>query len=411
MKHWILYFAVLLIFASGVQPSLGQETEPEEPEIVLPSVILEIEDLSVEKVRAGLPESEELPTPWREHPLPEPGELEIEETSLGIVMPDEGSSPPTGKKDFVAEATVGAGIPNHFFSSISLHKYGELPEGTLLFRHEMLDGFSDKPPGSGYNFREDTLKGMLRFALGEFEIKTKAEFSDFERGLQGYGNFYSKLNRSLKGAVTANYSISERLLLKGNIDGWVSSQLLTGTPSGSQTREIVLSPQIRGELLMENWYLGLTPRLSYRNVPDRTHLLVTRVGVAGDFGVNLGEKYRLDGGVGWFYSEPTNHLVPFHLAITATPFFPRYRFNIDLEAAEQQGKYGGGLLSSLLVGEHDTVQAPVIDLYGFYRPIDFVKLSLEVSDLLLPIIGASRYSWYPYIEQGFGIIMKAQINF
>ena len=533
MKHWTYFFAVLLIFALGVQLSLGQEMEPEEPEIVLPSVVLEIEDLSVEKVRSGLPESEELPTPWREHPLPEPGELEIEETALGIVMPDEGSSPPTGKKDFVAEATVGAGIPNHFFSSISLHKYGELPEGTLLFRHEMLDGFSDKPPGSGYNFREDTLKGMLRFALGEFEIKTKAEFSDFERGLQGYGNFYSKLNRSLKGAVTANYSISERLLLKGNIDGWVSSQLLTGTPSGSQTREIVLSPQIWGELLMENWYLGLTPRLSYRNVPDRTHLLVTRVGVNGDFGVNLGEKYRLDGGVGWFYSEPTNHLVPFHLAITATPsdlfslqakagyrieeynlidifynyrfssvpitlednhgwffdfgsrlffsdrwlfsadlsfmdesgmltfsetmdpasglftpiqtealslgvnlgarwnvtkvftaqfgaasefldnpaFFPRYRFNIDLEAAEQQGKYGGGLLSSLLVGEHDTVQAPVIDLYGFYRPIDFVKLSLEVSDLLLPIIGASRYSWYPYIEQGFGIIMKAQINF
>ena len=319
MKRLTLYLSLLfslMLLASNLR---AQEMEPEEPEIVLPSVVLEIEDLSVEKVRSVLPQSEELPSLWREHPLPEPGELEIEEASLDIAMPDEGSASPGGSRDFVAEATVGTGIPNVFYSSISLHKYGELPEGKLFFRHEMSDGFSENPPGAGYNLREDTLNGMLRFALGEFEIKTRAEFTDFERGLQGQTDFYSKLNRSIKGDFAANYRISEQFLLNGSIEGWASSQLLTGTPSGGQTQEFFISPRIRGELLMENWYLGITPKMSYRNVSDRSDLVVTRVDISGDFGVALGEKYRIDGGVGWFYSKPTEHLVPFHLALTATP--------------------------------------------------------------------------------------------
>jgi hypothetical protein len=533
MGRWILFAALLCMLTLYANSAPAQEMEPEEPEIVLPSIVLEIEDLSVEKVRSGLPESEELPTPWREHPLPEPGELEIEESSLEILAPDEGSPAYAERTDFVAETIIGTGVPNHFFSSISLHKYGELPEGNLFFQHEVADGFSDNPQGSGFNSREDTLEGMVKFALGDFDIKTSAEFSDFERGLQGQGTYYSKLNRSVSGAVTAQYGISEQFLLKGNFDGWVASQLLTGTPSGEQTQELLISPRIRGELLMENWYIGLTPRLSYRNVPDNPDLQVTRVGVNADFGITLGEKYRIDGGVGWFYSRWTDHLVPFHLAITLTPselfslqakggykiveynlidifdqyiysavpallidnhgwffdlgsrlflsdrwmfsadlsfmdengmltvdqttdptsglftpnqvealrlgvtvgarwnitrgitadfgaasqfldnpaFFPQHKISADLEGTEQSGRYGGGILSSLFLGEHRSIQAPVIDLYGFYRPADFVKLSIEISDLLLPIVRTSRYSWYPYIEKGFGITLKAQINF
>jgi hypothetical protein len=533
MKRWILYLSVLCILALGVYHAPAQEMEPEEPEIVLPSVVLEIEDLSVERVTSGLPESEDLPTPWREHPLPVPEELEIEESSLEIIAPDEGAPASTGRKDFVAEAIIGTGTSNHFFSSISLHKYGELPEGRLFFQHEMFDGFSDKPPGSGYSEREDTLRGMVRFALGDVELKTSGEFEDFERGLQGFGSYYSKLNRSVRGTVSGQYDIGDRFLLKGTIDGWIASQLLTGTPPGTQTQELLLTPLIRGELLMEKWYIGLTPRLSYRTVPGNPDLQTTRVGVNGDFGIDLGEKYRIDGGIGWFYSKPTDHLVPFHLAFTFTPselftlqakggykiieynlidifqqysysavptllfdshgwfadfgmrfffterwmfsadvsfmkesdmitvtetpdpasglftpmqaealrlgvtlgarwnitkvitaqfgaasqfldnpeFFPRQKISADLEGIEPSGRYGGGLFSSLLIGEHQWVQSPVIDIYGFYRPVEFIKLSIEISDLLLPIVSTPRYSWYPYIEKGFGITLKAQINF
>jgi hypothetical protein len=534
MKRLFLYSTVLfgLLFLPQYLV-LAQRMEPEEPEIVLPRVVLEIEDLSVEKVRTGLPKSEELPTPWREHPLPEPGELSIAEASFEVQTPDNGSKKPPARKDFVAEAIVGTGTPNHFFSRISLYKYGEPPEGSLFFQHEMFDGFSENPPGSGYNFRDDTLKGMIRFNVGDVEMRTTGSFSDTERGLQGKGTYYSKLNRKVKGTVTARYEISEQFHIAGELDGWGASQLLVGTPSGNRASELVLSPQIRGELLLENVYLALTPRVSYRNVASNPALSVTRVEVSGDFGITLGEKYRLDGGIGWFYSDPTYHLLPFHLAFTLTPselftlqlkggyrideynladiyeqyrysavgqslidshgwffdvgsrfalsdrwmlsadvsfmsqsgmltawgtpdpvtglfqtrqvealrlgvdlsarwtitssisarfaieseildnpeFFPRHRFSADIEHSERSGRYGGGLLSSLFIGEHEWVQSPVIDLYGFYRPIEYVRFSLELNDLLLPIAGTPRYGWYPYIERGFGVTLKAQINF
>ncbi len=534
MKRLFLYSTLFFLFF--MLPSYflsAQQMEPEEPEIVLPRVVLEIEDLSVEMVRTGLPKSEELPIPWREHPLPELGELSIAEASFAVETPEEGAGKMQGRKDFVAEAIVGTGTPNHFFSRISLYKYGSPPEGSLFFQHEMFDGFSENPPGSGYNFRDDTLKGMIRFDIGDVKMRTTGSFSDTERGLQGKGTYYSKLNRKVKGTVTARYEISEQFHITGELDGWGASQLLVGTPSGDRTSELVLSPQIRGELLGENFYLALTPRVSWRNVPTNPGLSVTRVGVGGDFGITFGEKYRLDGGIGWFYSDPTYHLLPFHLAFTLTPselftlqlkggyrieeynladiyeryrysavgpvlsdnhgwffdigsrftlsdkwmlssdvsfmdrsgmltaegtpdpvtglfttrqvealgldvdlgarwiitsgisarfgieseildipaFFPRHRFSVDLEGTERTGRYGGGLLSSLFIGEHEWVQAPVIDLYGFYRPIDFVRFSVELSDVLLPIAGTPRYGWYPYIEKGFGITLKVQINF
>ncbi|MBN2324340.1 MAG: hypothetical protein JXQ30_11445 [Spirochaetes bacterium] len=534
MKRLLPYSAVLMGLLLLLPRLLtAQQMEPEEPEIVLPRVVLEIEDLSVETVRTGLPKSEELPSPWREHPLPEPGELRITEASFAVQAPDDGAGKPSGRKDFVAEAIVGTGTPNHFFSRISLYKYGGLPEGSLFFQHEMFDGFSENPPGSGYNYRDDTLKGTVRFGIGDVEMRTTGSFSDTERGLQGQGNYYSKLNRKVKGTVAARYEISEQFHLSGELDGWGASQLLVGTPSGERTSELVLSPQVKGELLLENVYLALTPRVSYRNVASNPALSVTRVGVKGDIGITIGEKYRLDGGIGWFYSDPTYHLLPFHLAFTLTQselftlqlkggyeideydlayifeqyrysavgqalcdshgwffdagsrftlserwtlsadvsfkdqsgmitaegtpdpvtglfptrqkkalrlgvdvgarwtitssisarfgikseildnpeFFPRHKISADIEHSERSGRYGAGLLSSLFIGENEWVQSPVIDLYGFYRPIDYVRFSLELSDLLLPIAGIPRYSWYPYIERGFGVTLKAQINF
>jgi hypothetical protein len=533
MKGWIAIFNTFILFIIFTCPVFAQDMEPEEPEIILPRVVLEIEDLSVEKIHTGLPEEPEQPLQLREYPLPELGELEIEESSFKISAPEEGKPAlEEGKKDLIADVTLGAGIPNHFIGNISLYKFGELPEGKLLFNHEMLDGIGNNPPGSGYHMREESLEGMVRFDIGKAQIKTDGDFIDLERGLQGNGSFFSTINRSLTGDISLQYGISDRFILRSRVDGSVYSQLLTGT-SSRQINELSFSPEVTGELQMDNWHLGITPKLSYRNVLEKDGLLATRFQLRGDFGIDISERYRLDAQASWFYSDASGHLFPFYLGLTATPtdlfmfrvnagykllqynlkdvfsayqfasvpdtlldnhgwFFdlmsrlfitdkwmlnaelsfmdnsgmltvgesidpvtglfnpyqvkalslnaslgahwnitegitarfdaaaelldrpklhPQYRFGARLDATQPAGKYGGGVSSALLLGEHDYVQAPLVDLYGFYRPADFIKLQLEINDLLLPIINMQRYSFYPYIDEGFRITVKTQFNF
>ena len=64
--------------ASGAGPSVA----PGEPEIVLPQQILQIEDLSVEKVEAQLPPGDELLPPERKIPVLDEGDLAISEPAL-----------------------------------------------------------------------------------------------------------------------------------------------------------------------------------------------------------------------------------------------------------------------------------------------------------------------------------------
>jgi len=119
MKRTIVLFTAfsfITFFLFSVIHPVAQEMEPSEPEIVLPSVVLEIEDLSVENVRAKLPENELVP-PEIEVPLPEAEELQIEEPPSSFQLPKMGPAPVSGKKggSFIAE-----GARFHCFSLIKL---------------------------------------------------------------------------------------------------------------------------------------------------------------------------------------------------------------------------------------------------------------------------------------------------
>ncbi len=539
MTKRVTLISILLFFMLKVWCPFGQDMEPQEPDIILPMVVMEIEDLSVEDITAELPESPELLTPERGYPLPEAGDLEVEETPFDISVPEEGVSAAyiTRRKDLIAEAVLGTGNLNHFFGNVSLFKFGEPPEGKIFFEHEMLDGFSSKPPGSGYNIREDSLEGMVRFNLSELNFQIDGEFHDLERGLQGNGDFYSKINRFVTGDAEVKYELSDQFTIKGALNTSVASQLIT--ESGNQasvpegTTEFILSPTVTGELQLERVYLGFSPRLSYRSVSGNPDLSLTRIQAAGKVGIDLSDIFRVDGNISWYWSDNTDHLFPFHLALSVTPsdsftiqakagyrlieynligvfndyyladapdtlednhgwffdlgsrwilsdywilnaevslmdnsgmltpgeqidgttglfplyqeesvtlstdigarwnilkglslrfglsselldrprFFPQYRFSIELDALEQSGKYGGGLTSIFLTGEHEYIQAPLIEVNGFYRIADSIRLSLEIKDLLAPVLDRPRYSWYPYIEKGFSITLKTYINF
>ena len=89
----MLLSAVILMIFSRHFSGFSQDIEPSEPSIVLPAVVLEIEDLSIESITAVLPEDEEILPPEIEFPLPEVGELEVEEPHMDFTMPQRGEIP------------------------------------------------------------------------------------------------------------------------------------------------------------------------------------------------------------------------------------------------------------------------------------------------------------------------------
>jgi len=317
----------MLLFLFGVL-SLGfaQEIEPEEPEIVLPSIILEIEDLSTEQVTAALPEEEELAIPEPQFPLPAAGEIEVGEPEIDFLLPQTGAPAFQVKegKYLTAEAVLGAGSVNEFYSRISLYFLGDRPEGKLLYEHETLDGFSSKPAGSGYNFREDRLESALSFDLGRVNFSPEGTYSDQERGLQGQGSYFSKINRVLDVTLGTLLPLSDWFSLRGSLQTSSARQLLTAeTVNAVEAKEYYVSSSLAGEFSFKKVSFGIEPGFSYRSVPDSSDLTLSRGYVRGFLGFDVSERYRLDGSLGWFWSEPTGTLVPFDLMLNAflTDFF------------------------------------------------------------------------------------------
>jgi hypothetical protein len=141
--------------------------EPGEPEILLPKTVLEIEDLSVEKVEAKLPPEEELLPPERKLPVLSVGEMVIGEPAMPLapgVLTEAAQAP---RDRFLStEILLGAGMQNRILGTISLKTMGGDPRFSILFNHETVDGFSGHDPGQAFNLRDDTLSGTLKVRLG-----------------------------------------------------------------------------------------------------------------------------------------------------------------------------------------------------------------------------------------------------
>ncbi|MFW6138170.1 MAG: hypothetical protein ACOC7U_03255 [Spirochaetota bacterium] len=321
----------------------SQSMTPGEPDIVLPSVVLELEDLSVGEITAKKLEPAELPPPRLETPpLPQPDDLEIETPFSELIAPHTEAMgiSQDQERTLMAEGVLGTGTLNHFTSSISLYQFGKQPEGKLLFSHEMVDGLSGNPPGSGYNIREDILNGSLKFEKDKVELDTGGSFSDIETGLQGKGSFYSKINRSIEGSAEMQYQPFSRLFLQGDLRAYSWTQMLTRSEDTTQTNrkgnELYLSSSLEGKFVFEKGYLGLSPAYTYRTVIDRPGLELNRVRVDGLLGFDIAQIYTVDTRVGWFWSETTGGLVPFKVSFQATP---RELFSVTAEAGYRVNQY------------------------------------------------------------------------
>jgi hypothetical protein len=312
-------FTLFLGFVSMAVPrALPQELEPGEPEIVLPSVLLELEDLSVESVTAVIPEEEEnLPSELR-FPLPDAGTITVQEPEIELQIPRSGvSREENGKgRDFTAEAELGAGTLNHFISRVSLYSLGQKPEGRILFQHETLDGLSSNPPGRGFNRRSDRLEGGLKVGEKKARFEAEGAFVEQERGLQENGGFFSKIDRFVGMKGGAEFSFGAHFRMKASIGGASTTRLLTGGGPGSEEiTEYMLEPALSFEYLFKRGALGVSPRASYRGVPERDLLSAARAEARVYARFDVNDVTRFDGGVGWHYGETTGNRVPFDIGL------------------------------------------------------------------------------------------------
>ncbi len=330
MRRLILAAALMSAAGSAAFPA-GPAVGPGEPEILLPKVILEIEDLSVEKLDAQLPPEEELLPARREIPLPAEGELPVGEASLPMPGVGSESQTPAGSgRPIAAEAVLGAGMQSSILGSLSLKTLGKDPRLSFQFSHESLDGFFANPPhpaGSGFGKRNDDLSGELSSRLGPVEADVRGSFSEAETGLQGQTEgksptYITGLLRDANGSADFSFSPIEWLTLRGAVGGGYLSDTLTG-PAPAPASEYRIDPLLAATARFESVRFGLTAEYSYRSaqIDSLPAQDIHRVRTGLSLGVDLPASLLLEGSAALFWSTASASLLPFpfELALSGTP--------------------------------------------------------------------------------------------
>ncbi len=312
----LLSLSVLVLGAQENDPSV----EPEEPDIVLPEVILRIQDFSVEEVEAGLPGEEGLLAPQRSIPLPEAEELDIEEPELPFSV-SEGRDllPAGGGSSLSAQVILGAGTLSHLYSQIALNRIGEEPRFKLKFLHETLDGLAGEDPGSGYDIREDRLEGGIKTHLGRLSLETNGVLDDREQGLQNNSISYSsRVLRRGVAELNLGLPVGERFTLSAGLDSSFATQLLTA-PSPEEATELLAGPLFKAELLYSSLRLGFQGRYTYRNLRGEGETL-HRLGAGLLFAADFLSDYHFEAEAGWYWNSDLGNFFPFSLTLSGTPF-------------------------------------------------------------------------------------------
>jgi hypothetical protein len=310
--------------ASTQQPTdANPAAAPGEPEIVMPQVILQIEDLSVEKVEAQLPPEEDLLPPERTIPVMNEGDLAVGEPQIPASAVDtEAGARQQADRFLTSEVQLGAGSQNMITGSMSLKTLGQDPRFSLQFNHETLDGFAGHDPGSGFNLRDDGLNGGLKFRLGAMDTDITGSFSENENGLQSNPAgvpYNTALARSL--AANASFSASplEWLALNAAVGAGYDSLTLEGSTPLPVTG-LHVAPTLSAEARFGVVKIGLDTSYWYRSETMSSTDQLNRFQVGSTFHIDLPATFILEGSAAWFWNSAGLSLFPFTLSATGTPF-------------------------------------------------------------------------------------------
>lgn len=364
----LLAILIAALSAGPLAAQAAQAPEPEEPDIVLPEVILRIEDFSVESVESTLPSEEGALPPARELPLPDRGELAIAEPQLPLqVVEPAAPAPQASAQALSALVELGAGSMNHVVSQVSLSRQGPDPRFRLRFLHEGLDGLAGEPPGSGFNLRQDSLEGALKLHLGGLRLDTRGELGEEERGLQRQPSspppFMSRMFRRGGASAELAWPIGDHWTLAGAVDSSFAARLLTGTAPQGLT-EVLAAPRLSVELRYPKVWLSLAGSYTYRDFLEDGPATVNRTGLEARFGVDPLSGLHLEASGGWLWSSLLGNLFPFSLSLSAVP---SPVFSLNLEGGYRVEQLDArDLLAGFPWGE---LPAAILDDQGWYTDL------------------------------------------
>ncbi len=322
---WIALLVLLAPLTAGAQSSSQsgvQAAAPGEPQIVMPQVILQVEDLSVEKVVAQLPPADTLLPPDRPVPVLSEGDLAVGDPVIPAASaPSDQTVVPEGKL-LSSDITLGAGMQNRILGSLSLKTLGPDPRFAIRFDHETVDGLAGHPPGSGFNTRSDLLDGSLKFGLLGMDTSLGGTYAESENGLQGLSPYGARLVRSISGNADFSGAPLSWLSLDASAAASTDSLTLELPASGQpfQRSDLRVSPAVSAQARFGVVTLGLKSLYSYRTDSGIGGGGLHRFSAGGSISASLPGAFLLAGDVGWFWNSDGLSLVPFSLSITGTPW-------------------------------------------------------------------------------------------
>jgi hypothetical protein len=306
--------------AASAPSSPNPAAAPGEPDIVMPQVILQIEDLSVEKVEAQLPPEEDLLPPERSIPVLSEGDLAVGEPTIpstGAAL--EPGTAQSSDRYLASEVELGAGTQNNIAGSMSLKTLGQDPRFSLQFNHETLDGYSGHEAGAGFNLRTDSLNGGLKFRMGSVDTDLSASFTEKETGLQNRSPFNAALSRLIGATALFTATPLDWLSLNGDLVGAFDSLTLNGTTPLATTGALV-TPSLSAEARFDGGKAGIEASYTFRADSGAFSDQLHRFSTGLTAGIDLPAHFVVDAAFGWFWNSAGLSLFPFSLAITGTPF-------------------------------------------------------------------------------------------
>ena len=245
MSRWTT-FVLLIGFAGSTWAQQAGPAAPQDTEIVIPEMMLQIEELQVPQVSAVLPEEGELVLGRMSVLLPGAQELYIDEAVFTVPLP--GSIRQLDSPSIFSSGRLGAGTANHILGELSLFRLGDSPRFRLRFSHEGIDGYQFGEAGTGYFSITNIIDGWFTGGTNRLSSEFEAAFSEEVHGLQGQSDFYSVGLRRTVGNAQMRFAPDPVISLNAGLEGEVATRIqsMSGTGPVPREQEFVINPAAEG---------------------------------------------------------------------------------------------------------------------------------------------------------------------
>lgn len=325
----LLLCAIILFCTIGL---FAQEEGPDEPELILPEKVLDIQDITAIDIEVSLP-LQEIQTPQIETALPRQDEIEIPDDAFTVELDTDidSGTPQAASNEFYSEGELGFGTMNHILGSISLYKLGNAPRFKTRFFYEGRDGYwagSDTgytPAGSGAFSKAINLEGAFILSAENIEDRIELMYSEQEEGLQDISPvFYSIVSRYISGANEFSYLFADNFRFEWNAYSEYSSFVYTGTDAG-QGQELAFATRLlaatdfdrfnagvfAGYGLENGWFSGFT---AFAHTPSP---IVHDIHGGLEVSLDVNDSFLIDGSTSVLYDFSGDLYFPFKAGFTA----------------------------------------------------------------------------------------------